>query len=183
MNRCAWAANVPDLYRDYHDQEWGKPLRGDDELFERICLEGFQAGLSWWSVLQRRDVLRQEFDDFKIAKLIDWDEARVEQALVNPGIIRNRAKVKAVVTNARAASEFAPGELTDLIWSFAGDSPVRYSVKDLPATTPASEAMSKALRKRGFVFIGPTTSYALMQACGLVNDHVIDCAFRDHTAF
>lgn len=179
MIRCAWAEKVPELYRDYHDQEWGKPLRGDDELFERICLEGFQAGLSWWSVLQRREVLRSEFDGFKIAKLLDWNDERIEKALSNPGIIRNRAKVKAVVTNAKAAAALQPDELTQLLWSFAGDSPVRYSVADLPATTPASEAMSKALRARGFVFIGATTSYALMQACGLVNDHVIDCAFRD----
>lgn len=179
VNRCAWAQNVPELYRDYHDNEWGKPLRGDDELFERICLEGFQAGLSWWSVLQRREFFRTEFEGFLINRLVDWDEARIEKALSNPGIIRNRAKVKAVVTNARAASAFKPGELTDLIWSFSGESPMRYSVKELPATTPTSEALSAALRRSGFVFIGPTTCYALMQACGLVNDHLADCAFRE----
>lgn len=178
MIRCAWAESAPALYQEYHDREWGKPLRGDDQLFERICLEGFQAGLSWWSVLQRRETLRQEFDDFMVSKLALWDQARIESALGNPGIIRNRAKVKAVVTNALAASQMSPGELTDLIWSFAADSPIRYSVKDLPTTTPESHALSAALRRRGFVFIGPTTCYALMQACGLVNDHIIDCAYR-----
>lgn len=176
--RCGWVENQPDLYKEYHDTEWGKSLRGDDELFERICLEGFQAGLSWWSVLSRREVLRQEFDHFTISALVTWSDDRIAQALSNPGIIRNRAKVKAVVTNARAASLLHPGELTDLIWSFAGESPVRYSVKEIPATTPESVELSKALRQRGFVFIGPTTAYAMMQACGLVNDHVIGCSFR-----
>lgn len=178
MIRCAWVENQPDLYKEYHDTEWGKPLRGDNELFERICLEGFQAGLSWWSVLSRREVFRSEFDQFQIAKLVTWDEERMAAALANPGIIRNRAKVKAVVTNARAASLLHPGELTELIWSFAEESPVRYSTNEIPATTPASHALSDALRKRGFVFIGPTTAYAMMQACGLVNDHVVDCSFR-----
>lgn len=178
MNRCTWAQNVPEPYQEYHDHEWGKPLRGDQELFERLCLEGFQAGLSWWSVLKRRDVLRAEFDQFNFQILKDWDESRIEQALLNPGLIRNRAKVKAVVTNARVAAQMDQDQLTDLVWSFQPAAAVRYSVADLPAVTAESEQMSKALRGLGFVFIGPTTCYALMQACGLVNDHLADCDFR-----
>lgn len=129
-------------------------------------------------MLSRRETLRKEFDGFVISRLVSWDENRIQKALENPGIIRNRAKVNSVVTNARAAAGLQPGELTDLIWSFAGESPVRQRSQDLPATTPESEALSRALRQRGFIFIGPTTAYAMMQACGLVNDHVIDCAFR-----
>lgn len=178
MKRCTWAETVPDLYQEYHDQEWGKPLHGDAELFERICLEGFQAGLSWWSVLQRREVLRSEFDSFDFHRLSRWGDERIDRALANPGIIRNRAKVKAVVTNARVAAALGEGELTETIWSFRPEPMIRTHISELPATTPESEAMSRHLKGLGFVFIGPTTCYALMQACGLVNDHLLDCAFR-----
>lgn len=153
-------------------------MRGDDALFERICLEGFQAGLSWWSILKRREAFREEFDQFTISRLAQWNQERIDVALSNPEIIRNRAKVKAVITNAVVAVSMAQGELTDLIWSFANSTVVPANVSQIPAITPESEAMSRELKARGFVFIGPTTCYALMQACGLVNDHLANCAFR-----
>jgi DNA-3-methyladenine glycosylase I len=179
LTRCDWAANVPPLYQEYHDIEWGRPLRGDRELFERIVLEAFQAGLSWWSVLQRREAFREAFADFDPEQLAAWGDSEIEQALQNPQIIRNRAKVRSVVTNAKVAITLPEGELTDLVWSFAPPkAPAPQRVTDLHAITPESEAMAKALKGRGFVFLGPTTCYALMQACGLVNDHIESCSFR-----
>jgi DNA-3-methyladenine glycosylase I len=177
--RCDWAATVPALYQEYHDIEWGRPLRGDRELFERIVLEAFQAGLSWWSVLRRRESLRAAFAHFEPAILAKWGEVEIEQALADPTIIRNRAKVRSVVTNAKVMMGMAEGELTDLIWSFApAPAPAPRRLGDVPAITAESEAMAKGLKSRGFVFLGPTTCYALMQACGLVNDHLESCSFR-----
>lgn len=179
MQRCGWAVDVDPIYQRYHDEEWGRPLRGDRELFERLCLEAFQAGLSWWSVLSRRPALRAAFLDFDPHALAQWGEAEVDQRLADPGIIRNRAKVRAVVTNARIAASMQTGELTELIWSFAPSAgPAPKALSDLPAITEESTALAVTLKARGWVFLGPTTCYALMQACGLVNDHLEECAFR-----
>lgn len=179
MQRCSWAETVPAQYQQYHDSEWGKPVRDDKALFERICLEGFQAGLSWWSVLSRRTGLRTAFADFDPQVLRHWGDGEVEHLMADTAIIRNRAKIRAVLTNARIVADLAPGALTDLIWSFqpAGH-PVPNTVGDLPASSAESVALARALKTKGMVFIGPTTAYALMQACGVVNDHLATCAFR-----
>ena len=154
-------------------------MRGDAPLFERICLEAFQAGLSWWSVLQRREALRMAFAEFDPQVLSRWGESEVERLMGDAAIIRNRAKITAVLTNARAVIQWAPGELTELIWSFQPQShSVPERVSELPATTIESTAMARELKRRGLVFVGPTTCYALMQACGLVNDHIATCAQR-----
>jgi DNA-3-methyladenine glycosylase I len=182
LTRCDWAVDIPDAYQRYHDEEWGRPIRGDQPLFERICLEAFQAGLSWWSVLSRRDALRTAFVHFDPHVLAEWGEEEIAGALANPAIIRNRAKVRAVVHNARIVREFDQGELTDLIWSFQPTAQrVPEVMAELPAVTAESTALAAALKSRGLAFIGPTTAYALMQACGLVNDHLADCAFRTGT--
>lgn len=180
MRRCGWAEQVDPLYQRYHDEEWGKVVRGDRELFERISLEGFQAGLSWWSVLQRREAFRAAFADFDPRTLSHWGDAEAHHLMADTSIIRNRAKINAVLTNARVVAAMAEGELTDLVWSFAPPpAPAPIAVSDLPAVTVESTALSKALKKRGLVFLGPTTCYALMQACGLVNDHLRDCGYRE----
>lgn len=179
IRRCDWARDVPPLYQEYHDTEWGRPLRGDRELFERIALEGFQAGLSWWSVLSRRDALRAAFDQFDPHVIAQWDESRTDALMQEPSIIRNRAKIRAVFVNAQVVSRLEPGLLTELIWSFAPPSaPVRQTMSDLPAVTEESTAMARALKGLGLTFLGPTTCYALMQACGVVNDHVASCEYR-----
>ncbi|MGP4050775.1 DNA-3-methyladenine glycosylase I [Streptomyces sp. 2A115] len=178
--RCPWALSTED-YVAYHDEEWGRPVHGDDALYERLCLEAFQSGLSWITILRRRDGFRTAFADFKIAAVAaftDEDEARL---LADPGIIRNRAKIAATVANARVLADWAPGELDELIWSYAPDAASRPAPKaliEVPAVTDESTALSKTLKKRGIRFVGPTTAYALMQACGLVNDHLQDCVAR-----
>ncbi|WP_326598434.1 DNA-3-methyladenine glycosylase I [Streptomyces sp. NBC_01803] len=180
LPRCPWGV-APEDYREYHDTEWGRPVRGDDALFERLCLEAFQSGLSWLTILRRRDGFRAAFDGFVIAKVAAFTDADVTRLLGDPGIIRNRAKIEATLGNARVAAGWAEGELTELVWSFAPDAAARPMPRgpgEIPATTPESEALSKTLKKRGFRFVGPTTAYALMQACGLVNDHLADCHIR-----
>ncbi|GGX56939.1 DNA-3-methyladenine glycosylase I [Streptomyces minutiscleroticus] len=178
--RCPWALSAED-YLAYHDQEWGRPVHGDDALYERLCLEAFQSGLSWITILRRREGFRAAFAGFGIAKVAAFtaeDEARL---LADPGIIRNRAKIEATVANARVLADWAPGELDELIWSFAPDRaarPAPRTLADVPAVTDESTALSKALKKRGIRFVGPTTAYALMQACGLVDDHLADCVAR-----
>ena len=164
------------LYRAYHDEEWGTPLHGDDALFERLCLEAFQSGLSWITILRKRPAFRAAFAGFAIDAVAEFtpdDEARL---MADAGIVRNRAKIAAAVRNARAAQELPDG-LSDLLWSFAPDGsrgrPA--TIADVPATTSESVAMAKELRHRGFAFVGPTTAYALMQATGMVDDHVADC--------
>jgi DNA-3-methyladenine glycosylase I len=160
----------------YHDEEWGTPLRGDDALFERLCLEAFQSGLSWITILRKRPAFRAAFADFAIDRVAGFtpgDEARL---LADAGIVRNRAKVAAAIRNARAAQDLPDG-LSDLLWSFAPGGPRTRpaTLADVPATSPESTAMAKELKRRGFVFVGPTTAYALMQATGMVDDHVAGC--------
>ncbi len=177
--RCGWCGDDPE-YRRYHDEEWGEPLRGDRELFEKISLEGFQAGLSWITILRRRPTLRAAFAGFDIDAVAAFDDADVDRLMADPGIIRNRAKVLATIGNARLVREMTaerPGALVDLVWGFAP--PPRATrprtLAEIPATTPESAALSRELRGRGFRFVGPTTMYALMQSAGLVDDHVAGC--------
>ncbi|KAK1186231.1 DNA-3-methyladenine glycosylase I [Streptomyces sp. NBS 14/10] len=168
-------------YRVYHDTEWGRPVHGDDPLFERISLEAFQSGLSWLTILRRREGFRAAFAGFKIAAVAEFTEADEQRLLGDSRIIRNRAKISAVVSNARVAAELAPGELDKLIWSHAPNAVGRRAPRtfeDIAPITPESTALSRDLKKRGFRFVGPTTAYALMQACGLVNDHLADCHVR-----
>ncbi|MFI7274486.1 DNA-3-methyladenine glycosylase I [Streptomyces sp. NPDC049879] len=178
--RCPWGI-APDDYREYHDTEWGVPVRGDRALFERMSLEAFQSGLSWLTILRRRDGFRAAFADFDVERIAAFTEEDVTRLLQDPGIIRNRQKIEATVSNARIAAGWADGDLTELIWSHAPDPAERPAPRgngDVLAITPESTALSKALRKHGFRFVGPTTAHALMQACGLVNDHLADCHFR-----
>ncbi|MEV7287290.1 DNA-3-methyladenine glycosylase I [Streptomyces sp. NPDC093252] len=178
--RCPWALSTPD-YTAYHDEEWGRPVHGDDALFERLSLEAFQSGLSWITILRRRPGFRTAFADFRIPAVAAFTDADRERLLADPGIIRNRAKVDATMANARVLTDWAPGDLDALIWSHAPDPatrPVPRTLGDVPAVTPESTALSKALKKRGLRFVGPTTAYALMQACGLVDDHLAGCAAR-----
>lgn len=178
ITRCGWCGTTP-LYTAYHDDEWGVPEYDSRALWEKLILDGFQAGLSWITILKKRDNFREAFQNFDPEKLALWTSDDVERALQNPGIIRHRGKIEGTITNARlyldieAAEGFAP-----YIWSFVGDSPIHNSwtsLNQVPAKTPEAEAMSKSLKKRGFKFCGPVICYAFMQACGLVNDHVTDC--------
>ncbi|WP_031488065.1 DNA-3-methyladenine glycosylase I [Streptomyces bicolor] len=178
--RCPWALSTPD-YVTYHDEEWGRPVHGDDALYERLTLEAFQSGLSWITILRRREGFRAAFADFEIAKVAAFTDTDRGRLLADPGIIRNRAKIDATLANARVLAEWAPGELDELIWSHAPDPttrPVPKTPADVPAVTPESTALSKALKNRGLRFVGPTTAYALMQACGLVDDHLEVCFAR-----
>ncbi|MFH8696514.1 DNA-3-methyladenine glycosylase I [Streptomyces chartreusis] len=178
--RCPWALSTPD-YVTYHDDEWGRPVHGDDALFERLSLEAFQSGLSWITILRRREGFRTAFAGFEIAAVATFTDADKDRLLADAGIIRNRAKIEATMANARALAEWTPGDLDDLIWSHAPDPAARPAPKtlaDVPAVTPESTALSKALKKRGLRFVGPTTAYALMQACGLVDDHLAACVAR-----
>ena len=176
--RCGWGASSEE-YRRYHDEEWGRPVRDADALFERLCLEAFQSGLSWLTILRKREAFRTAFAGFRISAVAEFGPADVERLLGDAGIVRNRAKIEAAIANARAAAEL--DDLGALIWSFAPDPdarPAPRSLADVPATTPESTALAKALKRRGFRFVGPTTAYALMQACGLVNDHLEGCWAR-----
>ena len=180
--RCWWALSSPD-YVEYHDDVWGRPLHGEPELFERLTLEAFQSGLSWLTILRKRENFRRAFDAFDIDRVAAYGDPEVERLLGDAGIIRNRRKIEATIANAKAARELhANGEtLDEVIWSFAPDAgsrPAPETGADIAATTPESTAMAKELKRRGFVFVGPTTAYATMQAAGLVNDHLIGCAFR-----
>ncbi|THA24662.1 DNA-3-methyladenine glycosylase I [Streptomyces sp. RKND-216] len=178
--RCPWGLSAED-YVAYHDTEWGRPVHGDDALFERICLEAFQSGLSWLTILRRREGFRAAFDGFRIARVAAFTEEDEARLLTDTGIIRNGAKIRATTANAKVLAEWRPGELDALVWSFAPEAAGRPAPKvhgDVPAVTDESTALSKALKKRGLRFVGPTTAYALMQACGLVDDHLADCAFR-----
>ncbi|MGN9807791.1 DNA-3-methyladenine glycosylase I [Micromonospora sp. BQ11] len=173
--RCAWGASTPD-YAVYHDTEWGRPLRGDDALYERMTLEAFQSGLSWLTILRKRPAFRLAFDGFHIETVAAYTEADTARLLADAGIVRNRAKIEAAVANARAALELPDG-LSALLWSFAPPPRPAHpaSFAEVPALTPESTAMAKALKKRGFRFVGPTTAYALMQATGMVDDHLAGC--------
>jgi DNA-3-methyladenine glycosylase I len=173
--RCAWANSTPD-YVAYHDEEWGTPLHGDDALFERVCLEAFQSGLSWLTILRKRPAFRAAFAGFAIDAVAGFGEGDEARLMADAGIVRNRAKISAAIRNARAAQRLPEG-LDALLWSFAPDGgrPRPATLADVPATSPESVAMAKELKRRGFVFVGPTTAYALMQATGMVDDHVADC--------
>jgi DNA-3-methyladenine glycosylase I len=176
--RCPWGVNTPEYVR-YHDEEWGREVHDDTVMFERVCLEGFQSGLSWLTILRKRENFRRAFHGFEMAAVAAFrpdDEARL---LADAGIVRNRAKIEAAIANARAALELPEG-LAARVWKYASDAvPAPVTLADVPAVTPASQALSKDLRKAGFRFTGPVTVYATMQACGVVNDHLADCAFRD----
>lgn len=177
--RCPWCGDDP-LYVRYHDEEWGVPSRDETHLFEMLCLEGQQAGLSWITVLRKRDRYREVFCGFDAAELADRGDAIVERAVHDPGVIRHRGKLQAIVTNARAALRVQEeiGPLGEYLWSFVGGEPVvnrLVSLKEAPSVTDASTRMSKDLKKRGFAFVGPTTCYAFMQAVGMVNDHLVSC--------
>ncbi|MEV2267514.1 DNA-3-methyladenine glycosylase I [Nonomuraea africana] len=179
--RCEWTGMSAPLYIAYHDEEWGRPVRGNDKVFERVSLEAFQSGLSWLTILRKRDNFRKAFDDFSIPKVAAYTEQDVDRLLADEGIVRNRAKIEATIANARAALE-VPGGLSELVWRHADpDSPVPKSMADVPAITPGSKALAKELKSYGFRFVGPTTAYALMQAIGLVNDHIADCVVRNPT--
>ncbi len=178
-NRCAWCGNDP-LYIEYHDQEWGVPLYDDASLFEFLILETFQAGLSWITILRKRENFRKAFDEFDYQKIAKYDESKYEELLQNAGIIRNRLKIRATISNAQAfmviQEEF--GSFSNYIWQFTGGKPIQNnyrSLKEVPAKTELSDAISKDLKKRGFKFVGSTVIYAHMQATGMVNDHVTDC--------
>lgn len=174
--RCPWAEGSQ-LYRDYHDTEWGRPLHGRDALYERLCLEAFQSGLSWITILRKREAFRVAFDGFDPEKVAEYGPAQIERLLEDESIVRNRAKIEASIANARVVLEMdAPG-LDELLWSFAPDSAPRRPtvVSDVPAVTAESTAMARELKRRGFRFIGPTTAYALMQATGMVDDHLAGC--------
>ncbi|MFD5224353.1 DNA-3-methyladenine glycosylase I [Microbacterium sp. NPDC058342] len=175
--RCAWVGDDAE-YRRYHDEEWGTPLRGDRALFEKMSLEGFQAGLSWITILRKRPRFREVFAGFDPATVAAFDGDDVERLMADAGIIRNRAKIEAAVSNAALVRDMAEGELDALMWSFAPVASARPrpgTLADVPAVTPESTALSRALRARGFRFVGPTTMYALMQSAGMVDDHVEGC--------
>jgi DNA-3-methyladenine glycosylase I len=178
LPRCPWALGSPE-YVGYHDDEWGWPVRDDAGLFERLCLEAFQSGLSWLTILRKRENFRAAFRGFDIEAVAGFGAADVDRLLADPGIVRNRAKIEAAVANARAALDLDAG-LAALVWRYAADdgaAPVTLS--DVPAKTSASVALSKELRRLGFKFTGPVTAYATMQACGIVNDHLTGCFRRD----
>lgn len=171
-SRCAWGGSTPD-YAAYHDDEWGKPVRGDDALYERLTLEAFQSGLSWITILRKRPAFREAFAGFSIAKVAVFTEADAVRLMADPGIVRNRMKIDAALHNARVAADL---DLTGLLWSFAPSRKDRPRTRaDVPAITDESTAMAKALKKAGLKFVGPTTAYALMQATGMVDDHLTDC--------
>ncbi|MBX9471159.1 DNA-3-methyladenine glycosylase I [Microcella sp.] len=177
--RCGWAGNDP-LYQRYHDDEWGVPLHGDRALFEKLSLEAFQSGLSWITILRRRDGFRDAFAGFEIDRVAAFDDRDVERLLGDAGIIRNGAKVEATIANARVLNEWTsaePGALDALIWSFQPPARDRRpdSLSEIPAQTDESRALARALKDRGLRFVGPTTAYALMQSAGLVDDHVSGC--------
>lgn len=177
--RCPWALATED-YIAYHDTEWGRAVHGDDALYERLCLEAFQSGLSWLTILRRREGFRKAFSGFVIAEVAAFGPAEQERLLADEGIIRNRAKIEATLANAKVLAQWEPGELDALVWSHAPEPgrPAPATISEVPAVTPESTALSKALKKAGIRFVGPTTAYALMQACGLVNDHLAACTAR-----
>jgi DNA-3-methyladenine glycosylase I len=176
VQRCAWASSDP-LYLAYHDDEWGRPLRGDNALYERLTLEGFQSGLSWLVILRKREAFRRAFDGFDLQTVAGYDDSDVARLLDDSSIVRNRAKIEAAIGNARTIGDRVPEGLTELLWSFAPTrtGPAPDSVQAVPATSVESVAMTAELKRRGIRFVGPTTSYALMQATGMVDDHLATC--------
>ena len=178
--RC-WSTSDP-LYIAYHDEEWGRPVREEHLLLERLCLEGFQSGLSWLTILRKRERFRTVFEGFRPERLERFGPPDVQRLMQDAGIVRNRAKIEATIANARATVALHDGgeTLGELLWSLApaAPTPAPRALADMPATTPESTALARELRRRGFRFVGPTTAYALMQACGIVNDHLATCFVR-----
>ncbi len=179
MERCPWCGTDP-LYVHYHDTVWGRPEYDDLALFEKLCLDGQQAGLSWITILRKQGSYREAYDHFDPERIVHYDQARVEKLLTNPGIIRNRLKVNSIIKNARGFLELREQGIgfSDFLWSFVDGSPIQnrwHSIDQVPVTTPESEAMSAALKRAGFTFVGPTIVYAFMQATGMVNDHLLHC--------
>ena len=177
--RCWWCGEDP-VYVAYHDDEWGVPVHGERDLFEFLCLEGAQAGPSWITILRKRDNYRRAFDNFDAARIARYDDRKIQALLQDSGIVRNRLKVNGFVKNARACLELLDEgrTLDEYLWGFVDGETIhtrRRTMKDVPAATPESDAMAKALKKRGFTFVGSTICYAFMQAAGLVNDHLVDC--------
>ncbi|AZF15993.1 DNA-3-methyladenine glycosylase I [Pseudomonas sp. R3-18-08] len=182
---CAWRNAAPQ-YPQYHDHEWGVPVADDIQLYEKICLEGFQAGMAWITILRKREQFRQAFDGFDFHKVAQYGEAQIERLMNDPGIVRNRAKILSTINNARRACELVSetGSLARWVWSFEPGPEERPALVDMAywtanPTSPASVRLSKALKKRGWTFVGPTTMYALMQAMGMVNDHLQGCVRRE----
>ena len=180
INRCAWCGTTDPLYIRYHDEEWGVPEYDDQRLFAKLILDGAQAGLSWITILRKRENYWDAFDQFDPEKIVRYDEAKIAELLQNPGIIRNRLKVQSVVKNARGYLEIMEkeGSFSIFLWGFVDGRPIQNnwrSMADVPTETKESQAMSKALKKRGFSFVGPTIIYAFMQAVGMVNDHITNC--------
>jgi DNA-3-methyladenine glycosylase I len=177
LARCPWGLSTPD-YIAYHDDEWGRPVRADQGIYERLCLEAFQSGLSWLTILRKREGFRRAFSGFDLRKVAAFGPQDVERLLADVSIVRNRAKIEAAIANAGAALELPDG-LAALVWSYADpDAPVPKTRAEVPASTPGSVALAKQLKKCGFRFVGPTTAYALMEACGLVDDHLAGCYRR-----
>ncbi|MDC6351105.1 DNA-3-methyladenine glycosylase I [Zeaxanthinibacter sp. PT1] len=179
LKRCGWCEGDA-LYEEYHDREWGVPVRDDSTMFEFLILETFQAGLSWITILKKRENFRKAFDNFDYHKIAAYGPSKIEALMEDPGIIRNRLKINATVSNAQAFIKVQQehGSFCDYIWSYVDHRPIKNALahhKDAPATTALSEALSKDLKKKGFKFVGPTVVYAHMQATGMVNDHQVDC--------
>lgn len=179
LKRCPWCGTDP-LYQAYHDEVWGRPVRDDQILFEKLCLDGQQAGLSWITILRKQQTYELAYDQFDAKKIIHYGAEKIESLLQNPGIVRNKLKVNSIIKNAKGYLEIQrSGEsFSDYIWSFVGGKVIQnnwQSMAEIPTSTPASEAMSNSLKKRGFTFVGPTICYAFMEAVGLVNDHIVSC--------
>ena len=176
MAKRCWESSDP-VYNVYHDEEWGRPVVDERGLYERLCLEGFQSGLSWLTILRKREAFRAAFAGFDPERVAEFGDKDVERLLADPSIVRHRGKIEAAIANAGAVLELraAGTPLPELVWSYRLDGPAPRSARDWHATTPGSEALSKELRRAGFRFVGPTTAYALMQSCGLVDDHLVDC--------
>lgn len=178
--RCKWVTEKEPLYMEYHDKEWGVPVYDDRLLFEMLCLEGAQAGLSWWTILQKRENYREAFDQFEAEKIIHYTDEKLQSLRENPGIVRNKLKIQSVVSNAHAylQKQKEYGSFSNYIWSFVDGSPIINeweSMKEMPVSTELSDKMSKQLKKDGFKFVGGTICYSYMQAVGMINDHTVDC--------
>ena len=183
--RCPWPGDIP-IYIDYHDNEWGRPVHDDGKLFEMLILEGMQAGLTWITVLKKREAFREAFDGFDPKKVALYDDAKIQELMVNEGIIRNRLKINAAINNAKLFLKIVEkyGSFDKFIWGYVDGNPIighPAKIEDIPATTPLSDKISKDLKKIGFKFVGSTIIYAFMQATGMVNDHVIDCFVYQET--
>lgn len=176
-NRCLWAENVPDVYVKYHDEEWGEPVYDDQKLFEMLILEGFQAGLSWLTILKKREAFRRAFDDFNVHKVASYDDLKLEQLRQNADIIRNRLKIKAAVKNAQVYIQIQQeyGSFHAYLWSFSNHEVILIGNEEMPITTPLSDVISNDLKKRGMSFVGSTIIYSYLQAVGVVNDHHKNC--------